>query len=144
MALIKAMTECLKPGGVLLIALATPYNPFIDGGELSGRFEYLPLRVLSHMRFSSLTGKAGRRPEQPLPILGRGFEEQASSFVMNVAWPLGLTVMVGSQTRNPDTLRRRATHHPYLLIPLLNRPSQRRRTCAREICTRLTTSSTIW
>lgn len=38
MALIRAMMECIKPGGVLLIALAIPYNPFIDGGELSERF----------------------------------------------------------------------------------------------------------
>lgn len=98
------MLNSLRPGGKLLIALALPYNPFIDEGEIivfesfsrSNVFqqhlsEILPLFLSCNFLGA---GKRGRRPSRPLPITGRNFADAAASFVTKVADALDLEVVV--------------------------------------------------
>lgn len=94
-ALMQTMLRSLTPGGKLLIALALPYNPWIDEGEVTVRWvEGKEGAAARPIMDSFPLGKRGRRPARPLAVRGRTFTEAAASFVRDVAAPLGLNVLV--------------------------------------------------
>lgn len=61
--------SALNPGGLVLLALVLPFSPYVESGS------------------------ADHKPQQLMPIKGRGFEDQVTSFVANVLTPAGFEVV---------------------------------------------------
>ena len=76
LSLLEQIKGALKPNGLVLVALAWPFRPYVE--------------------FSS-TGD--HRPEELMPIHGQTIEEQASSMMKHVLIPLGFRIV--SWTRGP-------------------------------------------
>ncbi|KAI9557452.1 hypothetical protein GHT06_017280 [Daphnia sinensis] len=74
LTLLEQMKTALKPNGLVLVALAWPFRPYVE---------------------FSATGD--HQPEQVLDIDGQSFEEQAVSMMRNVLKPLGFRVVSWSR-----------------------------------------------
>ncbi len=74
LTLLDQMKGALKPGGLVLVALAWPFRPYVE--------------------FSS---NGDHQPEQVLDIRGQSLEDQATSMMDNVLKPLGFRVVSWSR-----------------------------------------------
>jgi|GEM_PF-544976 SAM-dependent methyltransferase len=73
LSLLGAARSFVREGGLFIVALVLPYDPFVyDGGR-------------------------SRAPRERLPIHAKGFERAASEFVQNALLPLGLEPLVLSR-----------------------------------------------